>query len=110
MTTPRGLYAGTPPAGTSVLYTAAVTPTVVLNVLITNKTGGAAQASLILHTGDGDIYLLNAKSVPANDVYPLRAIIGMEGGDALSFVNPAGSPFDVYISGIDPHLAAGVIP
>lgn len=96
--TPKTLASGTLGTSSTTLYTVpASTTAIVKEVVLCNKTGSAATATI---TFDGK-NIIAAKSIPANDtlVVPLSSVLAT--GKIIAGLASAGSAIDHYISGIE---------
>lgn len=96
--TPKTLASGTLGTSSTTLYTVpGSTTTIVKEIVLCNKTGSAATATI---TFDGK-NIVAAKSIPANDtlVIPLSSVIAA--GKIIAGLAGTASAIDYYISGVE---------
>jgi hypothetical protein len=92
----KNLYGGTLGSTSATLYTA-TNKVLVKEVILCNKTGTAATATIAFN----GINIINAKSIAANDYLKLDLCSAIEATKVITGLAGTASAIDCYISGIE---------
>ncbi|MED0686547.1 hypothetical protein [Anoxybacillus ayderensis] len=96
--TPKRLYKGTAGTTSSTAYTVpANTTTIVKNIVLTNKTGSAATATITI----AGIEIVNNYSVNANDTVVIDLSLVMQAAETITVLSGTASAINIYISGLE---------
>lgn len=96
--TPKRLYKGTVGTTASTAYTVpANTTTIVKNIVLTNKTGSAVTATVVI----AGIEVINNYSVSANDTVVIDLSLVMNATETIAVQAGTANAINVYISGVE---------
>jgi hypothetical protein len=96
--TPKRLYKGTAGTSASTAYTVPTnTTTIVKNIVLTNKTGSAATATVVI----AGIEVINNYSVNANDTVVIDLSLVMSATETITVQAGTANAINVYISGVE---------
>lgn len=96
--TAKRLYKGTAGTTSSTAYTVpASTTTIVKNIVLTNKTGSAATATVVI----AGIEVINNYSVNANDTVVIDLSLVMSATETITVQAGTANAINVYISGVE---------
>lgn len=94
----ENIYHAVPAAALADIYTAGPDASTILLVVATNNTGAPAALSLQrIPPGGVAAYLLNGKSVPANDYHRLQGPIALGAGEKLAARNHTASALTLLV-------------